>query len=68
MKRTIDSSETRAQETAACDSSPHKFVDSSDTSKVAPNERVVSLAYDEIAPHVVVIRPSRSSQTYERVE
>jgi hypothetical protein len=68
MKRTIDGSETCAQETVALDSSPSKFVDSSDTSKVAPNERVISLAYDELAPHVVVIRPSRSSQTYERVE
>lgn len=34
----------------------------------SPNEAVVHLAFEELAPHVKVIRPSRPSLTYERFE
>lgn len=41
---------------------------SSEADTVSPNEAAVPLAFEELAPHVRVIRPSRPSLTYDRME
>jgi hypothetical protein len=38
------------------------------SSRVAPNEVPVALGWEDLSSHVRVVRPSRSSLTYDRME
>ena len=34
----------------------------------SPNEMIVSITLDDLAPHLRVLRPSRASRVYDRME
>lgn len=47
---------------------PCKQEQSSEADTVSPNEAVVPLAFEELSPHVRIVKPSRPSLTYDRIE
>jgi len=47
---------------------PHPIKHPSEAHASSLNENPVSLVFDDLAPHVKIIKPSRPSLTYDRME
>ena len=66
----MTTSRERKNQMRAATNAPHSDAQSPSgpAASRSPNEAAVPLAFEDLAPHVLVVRPARPALTYDRME